>query len=93
MESQNNITEENNAQQEKELCKECQHCLEALELVLDKEATPEDMAYVKQHLETCTHCLECYEVDKTIRETLKNKLSKKCPNSVMDCIKQAVGKW
>ncbi len=79
---------ENSSQ--KELCKECQHCLETLELVLDKEASEEDKAYVKLHLETCTHCWDCYEVDKTLREKLKEKISKKCPNELLKCIKDKI---
>jgi predicted anti-sigma-YlaC factor YlaD len=59
-------------------------------LVLDREASAEDMAYVKSHLETCTHCLDCYETDKTLKEALKTKISKKCPNALMDCIKEKI---
>ncbi len=57
-------------------CEECKEFLEVLQLVLDNEATPEQIEFVDEHIENCGYCLECYEVDKTLRQTVKQKVQR-----------------
>ncbi len=64
-----------------------QECLRILSLVLDDEATPEEKAIFKKHLENCMPYFEIYSVDKTIRELIRKncsdkKLSEKMKNEI-----------
>jgi anti-sigma factor (TIGR02949 family) len=59
-------------------CTDCKECLEALQIVLDGEATQKEINFVYEHIDHCSHCLDCYEVDKTLRETIQLKIEKKC---------------
>lgn len=62
---------------EKNLCQDCQECLQVLYSVLDGEADREQETFFYGHIQSCPHCLNCYEVDKTIQITIKEKISKK----------------
>jgi len=54
-----------------------QECLRILSLVLDEEATPEEEAIFKQHLENCMPYFEIYNIDRTIRQLIKKNCSDK----------------
>ncbi len=58
-------------------CPECEKCLEVLHIVLDDEATEEQVAFVKAHVDSCSRCFDCYEVDKSLKESVRVKISKK----------------
>ncbi|NJO03919.1 MAG: hypothetical protein HC880_21590 [Bacteroidia bacterium] len=58
-------------------CPECDKCLQVLQIVLDGEGSPEEATYVDHHIQSCPNCLDCYETDKALRETVKEKLTRK----------------
>lgn len=71
------------------VCSECQDCLKVLQIVLDDEATPEEVALVHEHINRCAHCLDCYETDKSLKEAVKKKIKKpNTPTDLIDCIKE-----
>ena len=72
-------------------CNDCQFCLEVLHAVLDEEATLEQKCFFYSHIAQCVHCLDCYEVDKSIQETIKFKIAKmQVPGDLADCIKSKI---
>ena len=66
-----------------------QECLRILSLVLDNEATPEEEAIFKEHLENCMPYFEIYNIDRTIRQLIRKncsdkKLSEEMKNQIRD---------
>jgi predicted anti-sigma-YlaC factor YlaD len=57
-------------------CDECKTFLEILQIVLDNEADDEQVAFVNEHIGNCGYCFECYEVDKTLRQTIRQKIQR-----------------
>ncbi len=60
---------------EKSGCKEYDKCLEILHLMLDNEASADEEAYLKSHIDKCMVCFEQYEVEKEIRILIKTKIT------------------
>ncbi|GAB4397554.1 MAG: hypothetical protein OHK0053_14260 [Microscillaceae bacterium] len=60
-------------------CEDCKTCLEVLQIVLDAEASPEEVVFVEEHIRTCENCHGCYQVDKALRETIRLKIEKISP--------------
>jgi anti-sigma factor (TIGR02949 family) len=54
-------------------CSEEEHCLELVRLMLDDESTPDDNAYVLRHIDGCYRCYDNYDVEKAIREAVRQK--------------------
>jgi len=68
-----------------------QECLRILSLVLDNEASPEEEAIFKQHLENCMPYFEIYNVDRTIREMIREKCcNKKLSEEMKNKIRERV---
>jgi mycothiol system anti-sigma-R factor len=55
-------------------CSSCSQCLQVLQIVLDGEASEAEYEFVQSHIQSCNHCFECYEVDKTLRTVVKEKI-------------------
>lgn len=72
-------------------CKNRQQCLHNLRLILDGQATAEQVAHFNQNIEHCLPCIENYNLELTIRQVLCDKIEKKCvPSSVIDSIKEKI---
>ncbi|MEJ2006110.1 MAG: zf-HC2 domain-containing protein [Cyclobacteriaceae bacterium] len=68
-----------------------QECLRILSLVLDNEASPEEEAIFKEHLENCMPYFEIYSIDKTIRQLIrKNCSDKKLSEEMKNKIRERV---
>ncbi len=55
-------------------------CMEMLQLILDGEASAEQQAYFKSHMDKCAPCFKTYDLDITIKELLKTRC---CGDSVL----------
>ncbi|MBC8110128.1 MAG: hypothetical protein H7Y04_03615 [Verrucomicrobia bacterium] len=73
---------------------ECQHkqdCMKAIQLIIDDEASPEQIAHFKQNIDKCLVCIENYNLEKTIRQLLCDKLHKKSvPMELIAAIKSQI---
>ncbi len=58
-------------------CKNRQECLKAIRLILDGEATTEQLHYFHDHLDYCMPCIENYNLEVTIRQLLCDRLERK----------------
>jgi len=66
-------------------------CLRILNLVIDEEATEEQMAYFKKHLQNCMPYYEIYNVDLKIKELIKkNCCNKEVPQDLVDSIREKI---
>ncbi|RED99516.1 anti-sigma factor [Marinoscillum furvescens] len=72
-------------------CVEFDKCLKILHLMLDNEASLEQENYLKQHIEKCMVCFEQYEVERQIRQLLRNKLTnQQVPSDLAQSIRNKV---
>ncbi len=61
-------------------------CMEMLQLVIDGQATDDQVHYWKAHLGMCQPCYEKYNVDSTIKEMVKSECC--CSKIPQDVIEQ-----
>jgi len=55
----------------------CGECVKSLQMVVDGEATKEQEQYFMTHLEECMPCYNFYQVEKSVKLILQNKIEKK----------------
>ena len=72
------------------VCGGCLTCQEWAQLVLDKEASHEQIDYVRQHLATCEHCADCFETDKVLRDMVRCKCGKELPTNLLEQIREKI---
>ena len=72
-------------------CSEEGQCLELLRVVMDEEATEEEIAYVKKHIEVCHKCYNNYDLEKAIRKLIHEKTEQvTVPQDLIDGIKEKI---
>lgn len=72
-------------------CTNRQACMKALQLILDGEATPEQLAHFNSNIDRCLPCIESYNLEVTIRQLLCDKIEKKTvPADVIESIKSKI---
>jgi anti-sigma factor (TIGR02949 family) len=74
----------------KKNCSNQRECLEMLQLILDGEATPEQKANFKSHVEECMPCFQHYHFDQAIKELLKLKCTHDAPTDLITSIKSKI---
>lgn len=57
-------------------CPEEERCLELARLMLDEQSTEEEADYVTKHIDGCYRCYDNYDLEKAIREAVKQKIRK-----------------
>lgn len=50
-------------------------CMEMLQLIIDGDATPEQHAQFKAHIDACMPCYKSYHLDMALKTLLKSKCS------------------
>lgn len=69
-------------------CKNRQECMKALRLILDGEATSEQLQHFNQNIDKCMPCIEGYNLEVTLRQILCDKIEKKTvPAELINTIK------
>jgi len=81
----------NDHHQRKTDCADKRNCLEMLQLILDGEATPEQKASFKSHINECIPCFQHYHFDQAIKELLKLKCTSQAPTDLIESIKSKIG--
>ncbi len=72
-------------------CQNRQECLKAIRLILDEEATEDQLKYFKQHIDYCMPCIENYNLEVTIRQLLCDRLQRKAvPAEVINSIRTKI---
>jgi len=69
----------------------CDEAFERLNDFLDRELSAEEMALVRQHLETCADCTREFAFESSVLDTLKSKLRRiDLPQSLIEKIRAAL---
>lgn len=72
----------------------CDHqadCLKMIQLILDGEATEQQIEKLRNNLETCRPCIEMYKLEKEVKALLHGKMEKKCcPEALVASIKAKI---
>ena len=69
----------------------CKDCIKNLYQVLDGEATNEQETYFQLHINNCTHCFSLYEIDKSVKEVIKLKITnREVPLTLINSIKSRI---
>lgn len=75
----------------KEHCSHQADCLKMIQLIVDGEATEQQIERLKANLETCRPCIEMYHLEKEIKELLTNRVEKRCcPDKLVATIKAKI---
>jgi hypothetical protein len=78
--------------EKKQHCENHQRCMEMIQAVLDGSATPEEMEHFKSSIQDCLPCIEGYQLEKELKNTLANKVERKCcPDKTVSLIKDQIG--
>ncbi len=86
------MTTSTNVEIKKEKCENHQECMKLIQAVLDGSASALEMEHFKNNIEQCTPCIEGFELEKSIKDSLHNKVEKKCcPSSTIDQLKLKLG--
>jgi hypothetical protein len=81
-----------NSMQMKEKCDNHEQCMKLIQAVLDGSATEAEMNHFKNNMDECKPCIEGYELEKSIKASLQDKVEKKCcPSSTIDQLKLKLG--
>lgn len=66
---------------------DCSKFVDLMQLILDDEATNEQICFFKEHMDDCRGCLDYYEDEKNLIDQVRAKLERKCcPESLKSTI-------
>lgn len=66
-------------------------CMEALQLIIDGQASEEVDEFFKAHITQCMPCFKKYQLEKTIKDVLVLKVEKKrVPTELINTIKDRI---
>jgi anti-sigma factor (TIGR02949 family) len=75
----------------KEHCDHQVDCLKMIQLILDGEATEQQLAKLKINLESCQPCIKMYHLEKEVKELLTKRMEKRCcPDELVATIKSRI---
>lgn len=67
-------------------------CMEMLQLMIDGDATPEQEAQFKQHIDACLPCYQAYNLEVALKALLKAKCGGNgAPPDLVERIKMQIG--
>jgi anti-sigma factor (TIGR02949 family) len=90
MESKNDMNTVSNKEEMsvKQSCTNHAECMKAIQLILDGEASKEQLEHFDQNIDKCLPCMQKYNLERVIRDTLRCKLEKRCvPTDLIASIK------
>ncbi|SOD95793.1 anti-sigma factor, TIGR02949 family [Spirosoma fluviale] len=77
--------------QMKEHCDHQVDCLKMIQLILDGEATDQQLARLKANLVSCQPCIQMYHLEQEVKELLTKRMEKKCcPEQLVATIKSKI---
>lgn len=75
----------------KEHCSHQADCLKMIQLILDGEATEQQLAKLKINLESCQPCIQMYHLEREVKELLTKRMEKRCcPDELVATIKSRI---
>lgn len=65
-------------------------CLEIINLILDGEATEDQMKYFEGNIKCCEKSMEFYHIEKCVKDAVIHKIKyKTVPEDLIDCVKKS----
>ncbi len=75
----------------KEHCDHRTDCLKMIQLIVDGEATEQQLDKLRANLESCKPCIEMYHLEKEVKELLAKRIEKRCcPEQLVATIKSKI---
>jgi anti-sigma factor (TIGR02949 family) len=75
----------------KQKCDHSADCLKMVQLILDGEATEEQVNQFRNNLDTCRPCFEMYHLEKEVKQMLQGRMEKRsCPDQLINAIKSRI---
>lgn len=72
-------------------CENHAQCMKAIQAILDGEATEEEKEHFRQNMDTCLPCIRTYQIEKSIKESLQDKVGKRaCPDGLIKIIMEKI---
>ena len=79
--------------QKKETCAHQEECMKMVQLIVDGQATCDQIAAFKVSMDKCLPCEKGYELEKCIKDAMKGKVvEKKCPGSLIALIRAKIAR-
>lgn len=70
---------------------DCSKVVKIINTIIDGEATTEEEQFFEEHIEKCTPCLDHYNIEKSILEKVKEKITRKsCPENTIQSIREKI---
>jgi anti-sigma factor (TIGR02949 family) len=67
-------------------CTQHKECLQVIQRILDKEATPAEEAQFLANKDQCLPCQEGYNLELSLKNAIKTKCSVSCPSDLFNRI-------
>jgi mycothiol system anti-sigma-R factor len=65
-----------------------------IQLLVDGEATEEQLVKLRQNMEVCRPCIEMYHLEKEVKALLQERMEKKCcPDQLIATIKTRISNF
>lgn len=78
----------------KEHCDHQVDCLKMIQVILDGQATEQQIERLRNNLHTCQPCIRMYNLEKEIKQLLNGKMEKKCcPEQLIASIKARISQF
>ncbi|KAB7729332.1 hypothetical protein F5984_17040 [Rudanella paleaurantiibacter] len=78
----------------KEHCDHQVDCLKMIQVILDGQATEQQIERLRNNLHTCQPCIQMYNLEKEIKQLLNGKMEKKCcPEQLIASIKARISQF
>lgn len=75
----------------KEHCGHQNDCLKMIQLILDGEATDQQLDRLQLNLESCKPCIQMYHLEKEVKELLTKRMEKRpCPDQLVATIREKI---
>ncbi len=85
------MSTEINTIEKKSQCEHHEECMKMIQLILDCQASDEQINSFKENMAKCLPCENGYKLEKSIKEALNMKLEKKCvPLNIIAFIKESI---
>ncbi|MFL5728644.1 MAG: zf-HC2 domain-containing protein [Cytophagaceae bacterium] len=70
---------------------QCTECLQSLQMLVDGETTKEQESYFRKHLDECVPCYNFYNLEKSVKEVLQNKIEQRpIPPALIESVKARI---
>jgi hypothetical protein len=68
-------------------CENHAECLKMIQAILDGHASNDEKDHFRDNMDRCLPCIEMYRLEKCVKESLQNRITKvPCPDNILAAI-------